>query len=87
MNVAIEDVFLFDDLLSGRGIGFITAGLVPPGFHIGCIVKHEKLGASFVAYACHPTVLLLPIHLKSISRRLKKINEQEKSHQENQSTH
>ena len=76
MKTILEDVFLHDDVRGGKAIGFITWGLVAPGQSVGYIVRHNTLGAVYVAYACHPQAFLTPSHLKTIADRLQHLNEQ-----------
>ena len=76
MNTILEDVFLYDDTYGTKRVGFITAGLGAPAQAVGYIVRHDTLGAVYVAYAFHPTAFLTPSHLKTIADRLQHLNEQ-----------
>lgn len=78
MNTILEDVFLHDDVRGGQAVGFITAGpYKAPGLTIGYIVSHDLLGASYVAYACHPPAFLQAYHLRTIAHRLQHLNERQ----------
>lgn len=74
MNTILENVFLHNDVRGGRAIGFITAGCGAPAQAVGYIVRHDELGAVYVAYACHPTAFLSSFNLQTIVNRLKDLN-------------